>query len=182
MLRLGTSAVILYAALSAFGGCTLLLDFDAPIVGNDATIDSGTADAAVDAMVDAQTVFNCLVAEPNDDHVAAIALAEGALNAALCPGTADDLDYYSFAVAADTDVILSLTFDDSIANLVLTVYNSSDMAIVQSSGTNSPAIIERTLAQTSRLPLGTYQVRVASTNSGTRLDYQLTLDRTPDPL
>ncbi len=182
MLRLGSSpairSVLTCAALFGVAGCTFLLDFDGPITANDAgSADSGTADARVDAMVDAQTVVNGAVGEPNNSISVPTPLAEGPLEAAIWPNT--DIDFYSFALAANVDLTITLAFDSSASNLDLRLYNEMGTQVGDAGGTEAPEVITLGPTTGNMLPAGNYRVEVLSVTQDVSLDYTLTLTRVP---
>ena len=182
MLRLGSSpairSVLTFAALSGFAGCTFLLDFDGPITTTDASSpDSGTADAMPDAMVDAQTVLNGAVGEPNNSISETTPLAEGPLEAAIWPNT--DIDFYSFALAANVDLTITLAFDNSTSNLDLRLYNDTGTQVGSAAGTGALEEIILGPATGNVLPAGNYRVEVLSVTQDVSLDYTLSLARVP---
>lgn len=180
MLRLGSSpairSVLTCAALFGVAGCTFLLDFDGPITANDAgSVDSGTADARVDAMVDAQTVLHGAVGEPNDSISVTTPLAEGPLEAAIWPNT--DIDFYSFGLEANVDLTITLAFDKMVSDLNLQLFDDTGTVVGSATTSDAPEVI--TKIGVNALAAGNYRVEVVSVNHEMSLDYTLTLSRLP---
>lgn len=163
----------------SLGGCSFLLDFDEPVgpggadAGVDAsTVDAGdTPDAAVDT-ADAAAAANCDAFEPNDSLATPTAISPMSLAAAICPN--DDEDFYSFDMLANTDVTVSLSFDNSASNLDVELYNAADTLVGAAIGDVALEEIVRGPTQGNPLPAGTYRIKVLSKTPDT-IDYELTL-------
>lgn len=163
----------------SLGGCTFLLDFDDPVepVDDDAGADASTVDAgdtpdAAD-VVDASTALNCTAFEPNDSLAEASAITPSSIDAAICPDA--DGDFYSFALLADTNLTVTLTFDNATSDLNLQLYNSADTVVAAAVGTDATEQILRGPAQGNALPAGTYRIEVLSATGDSTIDYNLTL-------
>ncbi len=168
-------AVIGFAA--CLGGCTFLLDFDEPL-------EPGASDAAIefdapnipdaDTSADAATAANCEEFEPNDTLETPIAINPGTLAAAICPDA--DGDFYSFALLGNTNLTITLSFDNSSSDLNLRLYNAADDVVAAAVGTDATEQIVRGPAQTNELPAGTYRIEVFSATGDSTVDYDLTLN------
>ncbi len=176
MLRL----VLTATALSILGGCTFLLDFDTPVSAEedaDASVDSGADATVIDAMVDAQTVLYCAASEDNNSLSQTKPLPAGTLEAAICPNT--DLDFYSFELAMDVDLTISLSFDNTTSDLNLHLFDAMGSIVASATGTGALEEIIRGPGTVDALDAGNYRVEVVALDHDASLDYTLTLSRTP---
>jgi hypothetical protein len=115
----------LVAALLALGagGCSLLLDFSDQAV---------PPDASPDAPFDAA---DCAYKEPNDSLAAAAAIAPSDTGpAAICPGAAEDHDFYRFTVppgATRVELRVDTAFRPG-GDLDLRLYDGAGAVLAQS--------------------------------------------------
>ncbi|HSS02257.1 MAG TPA: PPC domain-containing protein [Kofleriaceae bacterium] len=115
----------LVAVLLAFvaGGCSLLLDFSDQAIPKDAS-----PDAPFDGA-------DCAYKEPNDSLAAAAAIAPSDTGpAAICPGTAEDHDFYRFTVSAPAtrvEIRLDTVFRPG-GDLDLRLYDGAGAVLAQS--------------------------------------------------
>lgn len=150
------------------GGCSLILDFDAPP-------DAPPPDAPV-------TEAQCMAFEPNDLPSAATAIEPGELMAAICAG--HDSDYYALTVAADQVLTVTITFDNrqGAGDLDLRLL-SGDGAVAfddskTTADTESVMCPGGTRCPGSPLPAGTYVVQVLGASDTVQAPYTLTYTQT----
>ena len=172
--------------------CSLLLDFDKPIEAGreDAASPDGSgsedATAAFDATnldasnlePDAQTAANCAAYEPNDSLDEPIGITPMSIDAAICPDA--DQDFYSFFMLNNTNLSITLVFDNANSDLNLTLYNSMGAVVAAAVGTDSTEAINRGPALGNALPGGAYRIAVPSVTGYVSVDYTLTLTLTPE--
>lgn len=173
----GSGAALAFGLGASLAGCTFLLDFDEPL-------DPGNADASAvfdardvadaGASFDAALAANCDAFEPNDTLVTPAAITPGVLQAAICPDA--DVDFYSFSLLGNTNLTITLAFDNESSDLNLRLYNEAGAVVAAAVGTDAVEQIVRGPAQTNELPAGTYRVEVFSATADSTLDYDLTLD------
>jgi hypothetical protein len=150
-------------ALTLLPGCSLLLDFSAP-VGDGAPADADSTDAS----------DTCAKDEPNDDLTTATPAVSGTINASLCdPG---DRDFYGFTVDGASDVVVELSFrgEDGTRDLELTLYRGAK-ALTISTGLNDDERIEHSMALANVLPAGDYLLEVFGRDPEVTNDYVLVL-------
>ncbi len=174
----GTLAVGI--ALATAASCTLILDFDEPI-------EAGESDAAAPAIdatpppdaapsIDAIGSATCDAHEPNNDLDTVATITPGIQSAAICPD--DDVDFYGFSLLADTELTITLTFDNSSSDLNLRLYNDAGAVVVASVGTDATELIQRGPTMSNALPAGTYRIEVFSVTGDITVDYDLNLELT----
>tara|TARA_R110002096_G_scaffold77896_7_gene183336 strand:+ start:84121 stop:84795 length:675 start_codon:yes stop_codon:yes gene_type:complete len=163
---------------ASLAGCTFLLDFDEPLETGNADAASADFDAGdvadAGASFDAALAANCNAFEPNDTLLTPAAISPGALDAAICPDA--DADFYSFSLLGNTNLTITLAFDNESSDLNLRLYNEANAVVAAAVGTDAVEQIVRGPAQTNELPAGTYRVEVFSATADSTLDYNLTLD------
>jgi hypothetical protein len=149
------------ATVGAASGCSLLLDFSAPVT------DAGPA-APPDA------TDTCTKDEPNDERAAATPAVTGTIAASVCP--AADHDFYGFTLDGATDLVAVLRVDGGGApNLQLALYGAGDTPITVSIASGSDERIEHSAALANVLPAGDYALEVYLEGDDARASYQLDL-------
>lgn len=176
---MGSALVVCLGFAASLGGCTALLDFSEPIEpanNADAAVETVDATPAVDALTafDAAAAANCEAFEPNDSLATPSPITPGTIAAAICPDA--DSDFYSFSLLGNTNVTVTLVFDNASSDLNLRLYNTADAVVAAAVGTDATEQILRGPATANELPAGTYRVEVFSATGDSTLDYDLTLD------
>jgi len=88
------------------------------------------------------SVPGCEAFEPNDRFETARSIADGAMHElAICPG--GDIDVFRFFVPEDYDLIITLTFDGSVADLDRDLFDSANRQIEETNGVGNVEKIER---------------------------------------
>jgi len=176
---MGSALVVCLGFAASLGGCTALLDFSEPIEpanNADAAVETVDATPAVDALTafDAAAAANCEAFEPNDSLATPSPITPGTIAAAICPDA--DSDFYSFSLLGNTNLTVTLVFDNASSDLNLRLYNTADAVVAAAVGTDATEQILRGPATANELPAGTYRVEVFSATGDSTLDYDLTLD------
>lgn len=157
-------------------GCSFALDFSDNAIPKDAALDAPDAPYTSD---------ECMYKEPNDSFATAAMIATTDTGpAAICPGTAEDHDFYKFTVpAGTTSVVVSVTFDEKIGDLDLRLYDSAATVIAQSRGfTNSETITcPGTSPPCAMLAAGDYAFEVFPAVQGATNFYNFSVSITPTP-
>jgi hypothetical protein len=168
--------------VGALPGCSLLLDFDEPLESIDGGPRDGSADDAAplpDAILnpDAALAANCEALEPNDSLATPQAITPMTIAAAHCPG--GDLDFYSFELAANTELTITLDFlnDPTPGDLNLRLYDSAQDVRSVASGTGTSDQIIHSPGLGNALPAGTYTIEVFPAAGSFAKDYSLTLEQ-----
>jgi hypothetical protein len=158
------------AGLALCAGCQLVLDFAPLADAAPPDADIVVADAPLpDAMVDPCEQF-----EPNDRLDDGVAIAPGALQAAICGD--EDSDYFLFDLDGKQDMSVDLTFEAGDNDLELQLYENTNGTLLEiSTGMDGDERIEHSEEVSGRLPAGNYGVRVFGRVPEAQNGYELTL-------
>jgi hypothetical protein len=153
-------------ALLAASGCSLVLDFDQPIVDAGA-VRADASPNAIDAGVD--------IYEPNDTPQQATAIDRGLYQLSIAP--VGDRDYFSFTVQDPSDVVITLSSTGS-ADLDLELYALPDLTTPIAMSRNASTSEEELRFTTSsggQLAGGSYVIGVIEFNDQASAEYTLSL-------
>lgn len=161
--RLAGVAVAVVGATS-LAGCSLILDFDNPVV------DGGQAfpDACLGENVDA-----ALLMEPNEDFSQAVAISPGTLMLELNP-TADE-DYFSFNVTAATSIGVTAT-NLGCGDLDLELYKDMTLVAASRRSGERPESISLSASEVEAAGLGPYFIHVFQFNHEAVSAYELVFE------
>ena len=153
-------ALALVALAAAASGCQLLLDFSELSDGGPAG-DGPPGDASA----------LCSAGEPNESFEMAGAVTTGALGA-ICGG--GDLDFYSFTLDGNQDVVLVVNFTaGSESDLELDLVDSAGIVLTRSTGLDGDERIEQSAALGNRLAAGDYAADIYGRTAEVSNEYEL---------
>jgi hypothetical protein len=146
----------------ALGGCSLLLDFDDPVIPRDASVPDASPDGAD-------------FAEPNDTFDTAFVVGSGSKTGlAILPR--GDQDYFRFTLATPRDLILTVRFTQAAGDLDLALYDAARQEVASSTGNDDDEQIVRTQAMGNQLPAGDYFILVYGFDGQYTNQYQLDIE------
>ena len=145
------------------GGCSAILDFSGDLADGGPEPDGPAADAdplAPDAGPDPHAAF-----EPNDSMATAPTIEPG-MYGPISVFPMGDHDFYKFTLAAPSDVVIQILFEQTEGDLDLKLYDGAMAPVLPSStGTVSNEQITHTVAENGQIGPGDYYIEAYGYNN-----------------